>query len=224
MPSSVDALHFSPARLDPASQPARDTAELHIGIDRPRLGFYGVIDERLDLALIEAVAEARPEWQLVMAGPVVKIDPETLPRRPNIHWLGMQPYERLPYLVAAWDVCLMPFALNESTRFISPTKTLEYLAGEKPVVSTAVHDVLVLYGDVVRIAHGPMEFVQACEETLDEPPARRGQREVESLAVVSSSSWDRTASSMVRLLEEALERREGKGTAVGATPVRAVAG
>ena len=223
MPSSVDARHFSPARLDPASQPARDTAELHLGIEHPRLGFYGVIDERLDLALLEAVAEARPDWQLVMAGPVVKIDPESLPRRPNIHWLGMQPYERLPYLVAGWDVCLMPFALNESTRFISPTKTLEYLAGEKPVVSTAVHDVLVLYGDVVRIANGPMEFVQACEETLDETLPQRGQREVESLAVVSSSSWDRTASSMMRLLEEALDRQQA--TSVGAAAqVRAVAG
>src|SRR6185312_9044694 len=101
----------------------------------------GVIDERLDLDLVARVADAKPAWQIVMVGPVVKIDPAKLPQRANIHWLGQQPYELLPQLVAGWDVCLMPFALNESTRFISPTKTLEYMAAGKPVVSTAIDDV-----------------------------------------------------------------------------------
>lgn len=200
LPSAVDPAHFSPARLLPASAEAEAVRTLHAQIGHPRLGFYGVIDERLDLELVAALAEARPEWHLVMAGPVVKIDPASLPQRPNIHWLGMQPYAVLPYLVAEWDVCLLPFALNESTRFISPTKTLEYMAGEKPVVSTAVHDVQVLYGQVVRVTHGPAEFIQACEAALAEPAAMRDERIAAQLDLVGRMSWDDTVHEIRALL------------------------
>ncbi len=205
MPSAVDVEHFQPQVQDAA---ACERAEQAQGsLPRPRLGFFGVIDERMDLALLAGLADARPEWQLVMVGPVVKIDSDSLPRRPNIHWLGMQSYQTLPALMAGWDVCLMPFALNESTRFISPTKTLEYLAGEKPVVSTPVPDVLRLYGAVVRIASGVDAFVEACEQALHETPAQRRQRLTHAMDVVASYSWDGSARVVHELLEAALERR-----------------
>ncbi|QNA99192.1 glycosyltransferase [Massilia sp. Se16.2.3] len=168
-PSSVDVAHFSSALDRSSSHPAQEA------IPGPRLGFYGVIDERIDLALVDAVAAARPEWQLVLAGPVVKISEDSLPRRPNIHYLGQQPYDALPRLLAGWDVCLMPFALNEATRFISPTKVLEYMAAELPVVSTAIADVVNPYGHVVSIADGADAFVAACEAALT--PASRGTRQ-----------------------------------------------
>ncbi len=128
-PSSVDTSHFARAR-EPQPDPP-DQADL----PHPRLGFFGVIDERMDLELLERVAALRPEWQLVLVGPVTKIDPASLPRRPNIHYLGQKDYADLPAYLAGWDVALLPFARNESTRFISPTKTPEYLAAGKPVVS-----------------------------------------------------------------------------------------
>jgi UDP-galactopyranose mutase len=135
-PSSIEAEHFRQAREE-CAEPADQAA-----LPRPRLGYFGVIDERLDLDLVAAVADARPDWQVVMVGPVVKIDLESLPRRANLHYLGMKGYADLPLYLAGWDVALMPFAQNESTRFISPTKTPEYLAGGRPVVSTPIRDVV----------------------------------------------------------------------------------
>ena len=141
-PSSVDRAHFAKARarqFDPADQE---------DLPRPRLGFYGVIDERFDTELLARVAEMRPNWSFVMVGPVVKISDEDLPKRPNIHYLGGKTYEQLPCYLSGWDVALMPFAMNESTQFISPTKTPEYLAGGRPVVSTPVKDVVRHYGEL----------------------------------------------------------------------------
>ena len=160
----------------------------------------GVIDERLDLALIEGIADQRPDWHIVMAGPIVKIDPATLPRRRNIYWIGMQRYEALPHLLSHWDVCLLPFALNEATRFISPTKTLEYLAGGKPAVSTPIHDVVSLYGSVVRIGATADEFVVAIEQTLAESPARHAAWRIAAQAMVDSCAWDSTAARIAALL------------------------
>jgi len=168
------------------------------------LGFFGVIDERLDAALVAAVADAHPEWSLAMVGPVVKIDPAALPQRPNLHWLGMQPYERLPYLLAGWDVALMPFARNASTRFISPTKTLEYMAGGKPVVSTPITDVISLYGDAVAVADGPTAFVQACEALLAESAAQSDARRTAMAASVARYSWADGADTVHALLSQAL--------------------
>jgi len=204
LPSSVDAAHFDPARLDPASVEAAEAERLQGGLPRPRLGYFGVIDERLDIALIERLADRRPDWQIVLAGPVVKIDADALPRRSNLHWLGMQPYTRLPYLLAGWDVALMPFALNEATRHISPTKTLEYMAGEKPVVSTSVRDVISLYGHVVEVAHTHEQFIHACDHLIDEAPSARLGRTARMLSAVATQSWDKVAESVHGLLTQAV--------------------
>jgi UDP-galactopyranose mutase len=195
-PSSVDVAHFATAR-----QPLTDPAD-QASIPHPRLGFFGVVDERMDLELLAAVADARPDWQLVILGPVVKIDPASLPRRPNLHFLGGKLYTELPAYVSGWDVALMPFARNESTRFISPTKTPEYLAAGKPVVSTSIRDVVRPYGDLglVHIADTPEDFVRACEAALNEDRATWLPRVDAHLA---SMSWDTTWGGMKALMDAA---------------------
>ena len=228
LPNAVDASHFAPTSLDPGDLQADQAAALQAGLPTPRLGFFGVIDERLDLALVAGLADARPGWQIVMAGPVVGLDPDVLPQRPNIHWLGQQPYARLPYLLAGWDLALMPFALTDTTAALSPTMTLEYLAGEKPVVSTPLRDVARLHGHVVRLANGLLDFVAACEETLAETPRQRSRRVMEMLTTVSTLSWDRTAAAMHALIEQARAERDREHeaqpeTADEAMPVLAAA-
>lgn len=163
-PSSIDYDHFASARkgfADPEDQKH---------IPHPRIGFYGVLDERLDIDLLEKMSILKPEWSFVVIGPVVKIDPETLPQRNNIFYLGKKDYEELPRYLSGWDCAMMPFALNESTRFISPTKTPEFLAAGKPVVSTAINDVIHPYEDegLARIASGPQDFVGKIEEAMRE--------------------------------------------------------
>jgi glycosyltransferase involved in cell wall biosynthesis len=219
LPSAVDAAHFAPRADDGSDLHLAQAAHLLAGVPRPRLGYFGIVDERLDLALLEALAVAQPQWQLVMVGPVVGIDPACLPRRPNIHWLGLQPYARLPHLLAQWDVCLMPFALNGATRCISPTKTLEYLAGEKPVVSTALADVVSLYGDVVRITRSTLEFIEACAAQLAETPWQRSQRLARAVTTVHRASWDRQARTLSALLQSHL----GQATALPQLAAPAVA-
>lgn len=194
-PSSVDVGHFRAARAtqtDPADQAA---------IPRPRLGFFGVIDERMDLDLLAGVADARPDWHIVLVGPVVKIDPDALPRRPNIHFLGGKRYEELPSYIAGWDVALLPFARNESTRFISPTKTPEYLAAGRPVVSTSIRDVVTPYGDLgfARIADDVPGFVAAVAASLAEDGSRR---RIEADRYLARMSWERTFEGMRALVDE----------------------
>jgi UDP-galactopyranose mutase len=195
-PSSVDVAHFARAR---AAQP--DPTD-QAGLSHPRLGYVGVIDERMDLELLAAVADARPDWSLVMLGPVVKIDPGTLPQRPNIHYLGARPYDSLPSYLAGWDVALLPFALNDATRFISPTKTPEYLAAGKPVVSTPIRDVVIPYGQrrLVRIADSPGAFIAAAELALRDRAAPP-----ETDAFLAATSWDATWQGM-RMLVDAVTR------------------
>ncbi|MBC7939999.1 MAG: glycosyltransferase [Chitinophagaceae bacterium] len=207
LPSSVDAAHFSPRGLDPASAAAHEARSLQSSMPHPRLGFFGVIDERFDAELLAQLADAHPEWQLVMVGPVVKIDPAQLPQRPNVHWLGMRPYALLPHLMAGWDLCLMPFALNAATRFISPTKTLEYMSGEKPVVSTPVPDVLGLYGAVVRIGAGATAFIAACEQALADSGPTRDRRARRASVAVQRSSWDASVQTVRALLDQQLQER-----------------
>ncbi len=198
-PSSVDREHFGRARAidgDPDDQAAAKG---------PRFGFYGVIDERMDLGLIAAIADAHPEWSIMMVGPVVKIDPAELPRRPNIHYLGNKKYEELPAYLGGWDVAISPFAINQATRFISPTKTPEYLAGGRPVVSTPIVDVARHYADLeaVFIADGPDAFIRGCEEAL--ALTRGGDewlREVDTK--LSNLSWDITFARMRGLVGEAV--------------------
>lgn len=195
-PSSVDADHFRQARAGLPEAP--EQADL----PHPRLGFYGVIDERLDLQLLAALADAHPEWSLVLVGPVVKIDPQTLPRRPNIRYLGQRRYEDLPRFLAGWDVCLLPFARNEATRFISPTKTLEYMAAERPIVSTPIADVAEPYGQIVYLGDTSEAFVAACAQALASGPAERAERAERMRAVLASTSWDQTALAMRGLIED----------------------
>jgi UDP-galactopyranose mutase len=161
-PSAVDLAHFARAR-EPQAEPADQAAIAH-----PRLGFHGVIDERLDIELVGELAAKRPDWHIVMLGPVVKIDPATLPQAANIHWLGSKSYDDLPAYLSGWDVAIMPFARNEATRFISPTKTPEYLAGGLPVVSTSIRDVVRTYGEagLAEIADTATEFESAVVSVL----------------------------------------------------------
>lgn len=200
-PSSVDAAHFRQARRGLA-EPDDQAALAH-----PRLGFYGVIDERINLSLLAALADAHPEWSIVMVGPVVKIDPATLPQRANIHYLGSRTYEQLPAYLAGWDVCLLPFAYNEATRFISPTKTLEYMAAERPLVSTMIADVAEPYGDIAYVADTTSAFIDACERALTASRAEQARRRAGMRAVLARTSWDQTARAMEQLMEQALERR-----------------
>ncbi|WP_019587871.1 glycosyltransferase family 1 protein [Deinococcus apachensis] len=203
-PSSVDVSHFAQARAgleDPADQ--RD-------LPHPRLGFYGVIDERFDIELVGELARRRPEWQFVLLGPVVKIDPAELPRGENLHYLGMKSYTELPSYLAHWDVALLPFALNEATEFISPTKTPEYLAAGVPVVSTGIRDVVRPYGerDLARIAYGVDAFEAACAAALAEQGTSAGEaRRERADRHLSTLSWDRTWADMSALIERAAADR-----------------
>ena len=194
-PSSVDKDHFAVARhaqADPGDQAS---------IPHPLLGFYGVVDERLDLELLAATADAHPEWSLIVVGPVVKIDPASLPHRSNLFFLGGKSYAELPGYLAGWDVALMPFAINEATRFISPTKTPEYLAAGRPVVSTAIRDVVRHWGESpgVIVAEDSSAFIAGCERalTLSKTPETWLPRVDAELADLS---WDKTQAAMARLV------------------------
>ena len=204
-PSSVDRAHFAKARarqFDPADQEE---------LPRPRLGFYGVIDERFDTALLDEAARMRPNWTFVMVGPVVKISEDELPKRPNICYLGSKTYDQLPAYLSGWDVALMPFAMNESTQFISPTKTPEYLAGGKPVVSTPIKDVVRHYGQLegVKIASTAEEFVAACEAALELSRHPEGGWLAEADLMLSATRWDTTQARMAGLIHALLGTRTG---------------
>jgi UDP-galactopyranose mutase len=203
-PSSVDVAHFAQARnLEESAEQAN--------IPHPRLGFFGVIDERMDIELLASIAQARPDWHLVMIGPVVKIAPATLPQRENIHYLGQKDYKQLPAYLAGWDLAMLPFARNESTRFISPTKTPEYLAAGRPVVSTRIRDVVRPYGELklVRIADTVSEFISAAEQAMQEDTsASEWLSRVD--AFLEQISWDRTWTSMMKLIDSAIATRHGE--------------
>lgn len=196
-PSSIDAAHFNKARSI-TELPADQT-----GIAHPQLGYIGVIDERIDAQLIKEMAENRPDWQFVMIGPIVKVSEEDLPHLPNIHYLGMKKYEELPLYLAGLDVALMPFAINDATKFISPTKTPEYLAAGKPVISTAIKDVVRPYGEknLVAIANNADEFIAAAEKALDE---NRAEKLAEIDRFLLQTSWDKTWRRMSDLIDEAV--------------------
>lgn len=204
-PSSIDRDHFLQARTTLAEP------EDQKDIPHPRLGFFGVVDERFDIELLKAVSAARPDWHFVIVGPVVKIDPADLPQALNIHYLGGKAYKDLPKYVAGWDVALLLFARNDSTRFISPTKTPEYLAAGKPVISTSITDVVRPYGNqgLVRIADTPEEFCRAAEGLLSEDHDRSTWLEQVD-AFLSQMSWDTTWSEMWKLIEDIGSARQRK--------------
>ncbi|TCJ19212.1 glycosyltransferase family 1 protein [Flaviaesturariibacter flavus] len=205
-PSSIDREHFARARSISA-----DTAD-QAGIPHPRFGFYGVIDERFDIDMIAEAATQRPDWQFVLIGPVVKIDPATLPRNNNIHYLGGKDYKELPHYLAGWDVAVIPFAQNESTRYISPTKTPEYLAAGKPVISTPIRDVVSPYGDnkLVHIAGTAEEFIRCGDEILASADRESWLKQVD--AFLAGNSWDRTWSEMTQHIENRIKARKTHST------------
>ncbi len=207
-PSSIDKEHFNRARLktsDPADQQS---------IPHPRFGFYGVIDERFDIDLIKKVAEKKPDWHFVLVGPVVKIDPATLPKNKNIHYLGGKSYQELPSYLSGWDVAIIPFALNESTRFISPTKTPEYLAAGKPVISTSIRDVVNPYGklELVHIADTADEFIKAGNAELDGKDKSSWKTKTDEF--LKELSWDNTWKRMMELIGQCFAQNDNTTTTI----------
>jgi glycosyltransferase involved in cell wall biosynthesis len=201
-PSSIDKKHFSKSRnivVEPADQYL---------IPNPRIGFFGVIDERMDLDLLQNISAEKPDWQFIIIGPVVKIDPSTLPTGPNIHYLGGKSYEELPTYLAGWDVAMMPFAINDSTRFISPTKTPEYLAGGKPVVSTPIRDVVSPYGEkgLVYIANTAQEFIKGIEQELTMENKQGWLKAVDTF--LETNSWDNTVEKMLYHINTKIEAKQ----------------
>ena len=206
-PSSIDVKHFAKA-LE-----ATDEPEDQGSIPSPRVGFFGVIDERSDIELLGRLAEMRPDLHFVMIGPVVKINEEDLPRYENIHYLGGKDYKELPEYIAGWDVAMMPFAMNESTKFISPTKTPEYLAAGRPVVSTPITDVVKPYGEagLVFIADSPEAFSEAIDSALQQDLSELRQR---ASAFLEDMSWDKTYASMADIIDELVSENSPKASAV----------
>ena len=197
-PSSIDKEHFSIARLD-VNDPDDQMAIPHL-----RIGFYGVIDERFNIKLIGDVATQRPDWQFILIGPVIKINPEDLPRNANIHYLGPKSYQQLPSYLAGWDIAIVPFEKNESTKYISPTKTPEYLAAGKPVVSSSIRDVVRPYGEqgLVHIADTTEEFIAAVEKEINTTDKSDWNTKVDEF--LSQISWDKTWNRMMKLVDEQL--------------------
>lgn len=195
-PSGVEAGHFAATtRTSPPGGLAYRS--------RPILGYYGVIDERLDLDLLAEIADRRPDWTIALIGPEAKIDESTIPDRDNIVRFGQQAYDDLPAFLACFDVALMPFARNEATRAISPTKTLEYLAGGKPVVSTPITDVVTLYGDAVDFAATGKEFVAASEAVLNRTRDADRQWRARAARLVAAHDWDCIAETMLAVMSRA---------------------
>jgi glycosyltransferase involved in cell wall biosynthesis len=197
----VDWQHFGKAR-DAATAVPADLKRLR----KPRLGYFGVIDERLDYELIDGLAKANPQFSIVMIGPSIKVDASRLPKRPNIHWLGQRAYADLPALCKGLDVCLMPFALNESTEFINPTKALEYMATGREIVSTAVPDVVSNFGSVVKIARTPAEFIELCRLAVEHPDSSAIGR---GLKMARENSWESIVAHLEQHVDEAMETING---------------
>jgi glycosyltransferase involved in cell wall biosynthesis len=204
----VDVGHFAQAR-----DPDLPVPDAIAALGRPVMGYYGVIDERIDYELLAKLSAAFPDAALVMVGPVVKVDPRELPKAPNIHWLGQRRYDELPAHLKGFDVCLMPFALNDATEFINPTKTLEYMAAAKPVVSTAISDVLHHFATAAEVATSHDEFIAAVARALEAPDAERIAR---GLEMACNNTWERVVSSMARIVREAVQARETRTTRVAA--------
>lgn len=173
-------------------------------IPSPRVGWFGVVDERVDYDLLREAAALRPDIHFVMVGPPVKVDPADFPQAPNLYWLGGRDYKELPLYCRGYDVCMMCFALNEATEFINPTKALEYLATGRPVISTAVRDVVRQYQDTVRIVHSPQEFVSAVDDALAGKQAEMVEKGIE---LARESSWETTVAKMQSIIDEALTAR-----------------
>ena len=194
--SGVDGAHYA-SSCDPGTQ----TPEWMDDIPYPRATYVGVIDERMDYDLIAQMADAHPHIQFLMCGPVVKVDPAHLPQRLNLHYPGQQTYADLPRILKGTDICLMPFAQNDSTRFISPTKTLEYMATHRPIVSTSIPDVVRFYSDIVYLADTAEQFIQQIAVALDEPAHERARRHRREEKILAEQAWDAIADGMETLMQ-----------------------
>lgn len=201
-PSSVDQKHFARAYKDETILP-KDIKN----ISQPTVGFYGVIDERLDKNLLEQIARRMPQVAFVMIGPIIKIDPKSLPKLPNIHYLGPKPYHLLPAYLKGIHIAMMPFALNDATKFISPTKTLEFIAAGKPIVSTPITDVIRDYKDVIQIAHDPNFFVKSILYYLQEGSLLREIRERAYKIILKQNSWDTVVSQMQKIMQDVCDAK-----------------
>lgn len=192
-PSSVDRLHFEKA-LNGIEIPP------DMALTKPIIGYYGVIDERIDLELLDKSATIPPEASFVMIGPVVKIDPNDLPRHSNIHYLGMKSYAMLPHYLKGFDIAMMPFALNDSTKFISPTKTLEYMAAKKPIISTPIYDVVRDYSHCVSVVNNADEFCREIKKTMraTDKDIKRQAQNFEN--ILNETSWDKTVQQMHKIV------------------------
>jgi len=201
-PSSIDQDHFSLSRT--ITEDPDDQAH----IPHPRFGFFGVIDERMNMELVREVAERMPDWNFILLGPFAKIDPDQVPKLKSIHYLGQKTYNQLPTYLSGWDVAMMPFALNEATRFISPTKTPEFLAGGKPVISTSIRDVVEPYGKLglVNIADTGDEFIEAGKKILS--GADEGSWWVDVDKFLSGNSWDKTWANMKKIMETTMKANQ----------------
>jgi glycosyltransferase involved in cell wall biosynthesis len=213
--TGVDCRHFGAALSDRLSIDPGVAACRGADGKGTVLGYFGVIDERLDYDLLALLADARADWQLVMVGPVCKVDPAALPRRSNLHWLGGQPYEQLPAITKGFTVCMMPFALNAATEYINPTKALEYMAAGRPVVSTALDEVRTNFGGVARIARSREEFLALCVRESVAPSQRRIER---GLALASENTWEAITEKMERHVLEVLAAKSGRGVSRSRTP------
>jgi len=209
--SGVDGAHYSKACHPDTIEP-----DWMKEIPGPRATYIGVIDERLDYEIVAAMAEARPDVQFLMCGPIVKVDPANLPKAPNLHYPGQQTYDDLPRILKGTDICLMPFAQNEATKFISPTKTLEYMATHRPIVSTPIKDVERFYSDIVFLADGPEAFVTQIEAALTESEAERARKNAREEKILAEQAWDAIADNMRTLMN-----REWEKTATGRAQVLA---
>jgi len=196
----VDVRHFGRARLKETEIP-EDIAHL----SGPRLGFFGVVDERMDYALVARLAESHPDWNIIIIGPACKIDPAILPQRPNLHWLGARDYGQLPAYVKGLDVCLMPFAINEATEFINPTKALEYMATGRPIVSTPVEDVVLQFSEIVHLASTHDEFVSKCERAIATVDPERIEA---GLRLAERNSWEAIVAELEAHIDAVLAKRE----------------
>ena len=200
-PSSIDKSHFEAARSVMAQPADQDN------IPGKRLGFYGVIDERFNIQLIKEAAEQRPDWQFVLVGPVVKIEESSLPRLQNIHYLGSKTYDELPVYLSGWDIAMIPFEKNESTQFISPTKTPEYLAAGKPVISTSITDVVNPYkvNNLVHIADNAEQFIKAAEQEFNRSTTDYNNWLERVDEFLSAISWDITAANMLSRMQACIQ-------------------
>ncbi len=199
----VDAEHFGAARQPDTAVPP-DLATIR----EPRLGYFGVVDERMDYELIAQLAESRPAWSIVIIGPMLKVDSAVLPRRKNIHWLGARAYGQLPAYCKGFKVCLMPFALNEATEFINPTKALEYMATGRPVVSSPVEDVVKNFGAVVKIGRNRDEFISLCAEAIEKPDAKAIRS---GLDMAAENSWESIVARLEEHIQTAILRKRTAG-------------